>query len=286
MLRSLLLLSLLLLAQAARSAQPAQVEIRWDRYGIPHIYGRTVEDVCFGLGYAQMTNHAEQLLINVAAARGRYAEYFGPGSNDEFVAHDMFIHTMGSQQRARQWLVQGGNAQRQYLSAFVAGANAYAADHKDTIAPAIRAVLPLTETDPLAVWQWTMQFGFQIIGSRMVQRQWEAAAAEQGEPRRAASNAWAIAPSKSKDGTTMLMGNPHLDFGVNGWLPQRENDPDRGAWQWMQAHVAIGDPARPAVNLTGAGFLGCPRFPSASTSVSPGRTPIIGRRRQACTSCR
>lgn len=259
MLRPLHCALLLLLAQAAQSAQPAPVEIRWDRYGIPHIYGRSIEDACFGLGYAQMTNHAEQLLINVAAARGRYAEYFGPGIEDEFIAHDIFIRTVGAEQRARQWLVQGGNAQRQYLRAFVAGANAYAAEHKDTIPPAIRAVLPLTETDPLAVWQWTMQFGFQVIGPMMVKRQWEDAPAVQGEQRRAASNAWAIAPGKSAAGTTMLMGNPHLDFGVNGVLsPEREDDPDRGAWQWMQAHVVIGDPERPTVNLTGAGFLGLP----------------------------
>jgi acyl-homoserine-lactone acylase len=206
-----------------------------------------------------MTNHAEQLLINVAAARGRYAEYFGPGNKDEFVAHDIFIRTMGSEQRARQWLVQGGDAQRQYLRAFVAGANAYAADHKDTIPSAIRAILPLTETDPLAVWQWTMQFGFQSLAPLMQKRQWEAAPPEKTEERRAASNAWAIAPSKSAAGTAMLMGNPHLDFGVNGVLsPEREQAPDRGAWQWMQAHVVVGDPQRPTVNLTGAGFLGLP----------------------------
>jgi acyl-homoserine-lactone acylase len=259
MLRTLSCLLLLWLAQATQSARAAEVEMRWDRYGIPHIYGRTVEDVCYGLGYAQMTNHAEQLLVNVAAARGRYAEYFGPGTNDESVAHDIFIRTMGSERRARQWLVQGGDVQRKYLSAFVAGANAYAADHKDTIPPAIRAILPLTETDPLAVWQWTMQFGFQALGPLQLKKQWEAAPPAKSEERRAASNAWAIAPGKSTAGTTMLMGNPHLDFGVNGVLsPEREQAPDRGAWQWMQAHVVVGDPQRPTVNLTGAGFLGLP----------------------------
>lgn len=130
MLRILSCLSLFLLAQAAQSSAATPVEIRWDRYAVPPIYGRTVEDVCYGLGYAQMTNHAEQLLINVAAARGRHAEYFGPGNKDECVANDIFIRTMGSEQRARQWLVQGGDTQRQYLRAFVAGANAYVADQR------------------------------------------------------------------------------------------------------------------------------------------------------------
>src|SRR5688500_9494443 len=51
-------------------------EIRWDRYGIPHIYGATIEEAVHGFGYAQMENHAEQLLLNVASARGRSAEYF------------------------------------------------------------------------------------------------------------------------------------------------------------------------------------------------------------------
>ena len=28
-------------------------EIIWDKYGIPHIYGKTTEDVLYGYGYAQ-----------------------------------------------------------------------------------------------------------------------------------------------------------------------------------------------------------------------------------------
>jgi hypothetical protein len=46
-------------------------------FDIPHIYGPDLLTVVRGLGYAEMENHAETILMNVASARGRSAEYFG-----------------------------------------------------------------------------------------------------------------------------------------------------------------------------------------------------------------
>ncbi|HTV33621.1 MAG TPA: penicillin acylase family protein [Methylocella sp.] len=62
------------------NARASEAEILWDKFGIPHIYGRDLLTVVRGLGYAEMENHAETMLLNIAAARGRFAEYFGPGA--------------------------------------------------------------------------------------------------------------------------------------------------------------------------------------------------------------
>ena len=57
--------------------------ILWDQYAVPHIYAQDIPTRAVqGLGYAQMENQAETLLNNVARARGRSAEYFGPGPNN------------------------------------------------------------------------------------------------------------------------------------------------------------------------------------------------------------
>src|ERR1700719_5234334 len=63
-------------------ALAGEAEILWDQFGIPHIYGSDRLTVVRGLGYAEMENHAETILMNVASARGRSAEYFGPGGVD------------------------------------------------------------------------------------------------------------------------------------------------------------------------------------------------------------
>ena len=44
-------------------------EILWDEFGIPHIYGPDLPMVIRGYGYAQMENHAELILQNIALAR-------------------------------------------------------------------------------------------------------------------------------------------------------------------------------------------------------------------------
>jgi acyl-homoserine lactone acylase PvdQ len=50
-------------------ALAGEAEILWDQFGIPHIYGPDLLTVVRGLGYAEMENHAETILINVANAR-------------------------------------------------------------------------------------------------------------------------------------------------------------------------------------------------------------------------
>ena len=73
----------------------AKAEILWDKFGIPHIYGPDLLTVVRGLGYAEMENHAETILTNVASARGRSAEYFGRGKYNANVQNDIMVRTEG-----------------------------------------------------------------------------------------------------------------------------------------------------------------------------------------------
>ena len=82
--------------------------ILWDQYAVPHIYGPDIPTVVRGLAYAQMENHAETLLNNAARARGRSAEYFGPGPGNFNLDYDIKVRTYGIPQRAQQWVAEGG----------------------------------------------------------------------------------------------------------------------------------------------------------------------------------
>jgi acyl-homoserine lactone acylase PvdQ len=144
--------------QSPRSA----AEILWDQFGIPHIYGPDLLTVVHGLGYAEMENHAETILMLFASARGLSAEYFGPGAGNANVNNDIAVRTVGIPARVLTWFATGGNEQAQILAAFTAGMNKYAASHGDTIDPSFRRVLPVLPADITAGIQYVVHFHFML----------------------------------------------------------------------------------------------------------------------------
>jgi acyl-homoserine-lactone acylase len=251
---------------ASETQDRSQAEILWDEFGIPHIYGPTILSVVRGLGYAEMENHAETLLMNVAAARGRSAEYFGPGDkrgdNYANIANDIQVRTEDIPNRAQSWLRTGGDEQAAIIQAFIDGANDYSARHGDTIDPKFRRVLPLVSADVPASIQNAIHFTFMPEQDNLpaLISAWRAggiaaanAAARKFTP--TGSNGWAIAPRKSASGNAILMGNPHLPWGNNAPLPLSEG---LGLFQWMEVNLVVGDPKHPRLNASGVVFVGAP----------------------------
>ena len=242
-------------------------EILWDNYGVPHVYAEDIPDVIRGFGYAQMEAHAETLLINLAQARGRSAEYFGPGAGNANTTNDIQVRTFGIPERARQWLAEGGAKQRRYLEAAVAGMNEYAQAHADTISPVFRQILPIVPADLLADFQRTITFTFQSEQSKVpsLLAAWQAgqiAATGPGTALASAprsvrapangSNGWAVGPGRSRDRHAILMGNPHLPWGNNQPIQ------GLGLFQWFEANLVVGDPHTPDLNAEGVTFVGAP----------------------------
>lgn len=196
----LALLALSFACSAAPAVTTAQ-EIRWDRYGVPHIRGDDLGAVAWAFGWAQAESHANLLLRLYGQARGRAAEYWGADHADS----DRWVRVNDIPGRARAWLAQATPEERTVVEQFVAGVNAYAQNNPDALAPEMRQVLPVSAEDVLAHVQRVVHFTF-------VASPQEAAAA--GHALEApGSNAWAVAPSRTANGHALLLMNPHLPWG-------------------------------------------------------------------------
>ena len=223
-------------------------EILWDKWGVPHVFAKSVPDMYFCYGWAQAEAHGDLLLRAYGNSRGRAAEYFGPGVADKDIKNDRWVWTNEIPSRAGKWLAAQTPEYRGYLEAFVAGINAYAAKHPEALSAEVKQVLPLTSLDVMEREQLFINFEF-VASPRLMEPVTTARADletpilspfdPRNEDMQDGSNGWAIAPSKSASGRAMLLMNPHL------------------AWGGEQSYFEVQLTA-PGVNLYGATQVGLP----------------------------
>jgi penicillin amidase len=112
----------------AATAKPAadgaagngSVTIIRDDYGVPHVYGSTLESVYYGIGYAQGQDRLWQADVHRRLGTGTLAEFFGPSS----VGGDIQSRTLFGPPERRAELLAGASAEFQAsLQAFADGMN-------------------------------------------------------------------------------------------------------------------------------------------------------------------
>ena len=217
-----------------------EASIERDALGVPHIYGDTDADMAFGLAWAQAEDGWEILEETLPYYRGNAASFFG---RDAAVT-DYLIQWLGFWDVIeRDYDVQLKPATRAYLDAFAAGFNAFAAQHPDRVS---LDVLPVTPQDVIAahMFRHLLFYGFDktLTDLRAETRQFDIsdAPALPNSGITLGSNATAIAPSRSRDGSTMLMINSH--------------QPLTGPVSWYEAHLQSGE----GLNVMGGLFIGAP----------------------------
>lgn len=233
-----LTLSLFLLLMIPKVTATRPSEILWDTYGVPHIFARNSEQLFYAFGWAQAQAHGNSLLRLYGQARGQAAQYWGETELDS----DRWVQTMNIPNRAQEWYGSQSPTFRRYLDAFAAGINAYGSSHADDLDDALEVVLPITGVDILAHTQRVLQFSF-IANPREVTdlvQEWQSSA-QLHQPRAPSlgSNAWAIAPSRSANGHTLLLANPHTPW----------SEP----FLWYEAQLVA-----PGINAYGASLVGIP----------------------------
>ena len=178
--------------------QAADVSIRRDTYGIPHILSATEEDASFGLGYAQAEDHAEAIARRYVAARGESNKAFGGSKEDDF--RILGYRNPSEAQRLYRTIP---SSYRKIIDAFTAGVNRYVSQHKSQLPSWI------PEFNGVDVIAFTRAGA--LSGIR----------ASEGEPDYdTGSNAFALHGSRTVSGYPILLGNPHLQWSALYWEAQ------------------------------------------------------------------
>ncbi len=210
------------LAVVAAAAGPGrspweQVTITRDRFGVPHIEGKTEEAAAFGFGYAMAEDHAAELGRKYLASRGESARNFGP----EFAERDFQIRRLRNREAARAALSQADPGFRRWLRAFADGVNRYAQAHPERVP----AWMPTVEAaDALAFGRSGAIIGALTPPAALLRKYPGAVPAQppgdsvgmEGDSE-AGSNALALAAARTTVGAPLLLGNPHLRWSERYW---------------------------------------------------------------------
>jgi len=98
------------------------VTIIRDDYGVPHVYGSTLESLYYGIGYAQGQDRLWQADIHRRLGAGTLAEFFGPSSvGGDIQSRKLF----GPAERRTDLFAEASPEFRSALQAFADGMNAW-----------------------------------------------------------------------------------------------------------------------------------------------------------------
>jgi acyl-homoserine-lactone acylase len=214
-------------ATSAQAAPSAATVARWkataervtimrDKWGIPHVFGRTDADTVFGTLYAQAEDDFNRIELNYINAMGRLAEVEGEAEIWRDLRMKLYVQPAAMQAQyaaSPAWL-------QNLMKAFADGLNYYLYTH-----PEVKPKL-LTHFEP---WM-ALTFSEGSIGGDIESIELADLAAFYGKrpavaqlntqrqdsrgfaPEPRGSNGFAIAPKLSANGHALLMINPHTSF--------------------------------------------------------------------------
>ncbi|MBC6365187.1 penicillin acylase family protein [Algoriphagus sp. AK58] len=102
-----------------------EVEVYFDKFGVPHIYAQSEADAYQALGYIHAKERLFQLEMMRRVGSGTLAEFLGP----DLLEIDQFFHTLGIPKHAKEsnaaFLSQGDTPWKRAADAYVAGVNQF-----------------------------------------------------------------------------------------------------------------------------------------------------------------
>lgn len=178
-----------------------QVEVIRTAHGVPHIRAASLQGAGFGLAWVQLEDYGDRTAMNLLRQSGRMGRLFGRDS----LEYDVASHFARLRAAATWNLLEP--ATRDVYEGFAAGVNRYVAMHRGDFVRGMPT--NFRGQDVLAL---------DVIGMPQAKVRAFVARLRNGtvttpvvDPEEG-SNAWALAPSRSRSGHAMLLRNPHLNW--------------------------------------------------------------------------
>ena len=238
---SMTLVVLVLSTSQTLSAESFEARIERDQYGVPHIYGATDADAAFGLAYAQAEDAWPIMEGSLPFFRGSAGLYEGrEGAQSDYLVK--WLDLRGTLDRDYEHVLSPEI--RRYVEAFAEGFNAFIRDNPSEAKHP--ELLPITGKDIIAghMLRHPLFYGFdgpvlELFGEERPNT--VSKAPYNPKPKDPiGSNATAIAPSRTEDGSTYLIINSH--------------QPLTGPVAWYEAHLQSGE----GLDVMGGLFPGAP----------------------------
>ena len=186
-----------LLGQPPKGAGHGRPEVIRTEHGVPHVYGADFWEAGYGLAWVELEDYGARVVLALIDGRGERGLVFGRDSIEaDFTARPTVAH-------ARAMWPRLDPTTRDMYQGFAAAVNEYVASHRAEFLPTIRA--GFEGWDVLANEIPTANVR---AAHRLVERRQAPPAASR--PSDEGSNAWAFAPSRTRNGHAILLRNPHL----------------------------------------------------------------------------
>ena len=210
---------------------PLDVTIVRDKWGVPHIFGKTDADVAYGLAWANAEDDFFTMQELVISGKGLAGKLMGV----EGAERDFFSHSIGYRERVEQDFKLLSPEYVRYLEGYCQGINAYAKLHKKEIR--VKGTFPINPKDIVGSYMFALSA---LIGTPGAVGSIMNGTYDRDQPSDLpyGSNAFAFSSRKSADGSSMLCINPH--------------QPVTGPFSWYEAHLC----SEEGLNIHGAMFPG------------------------------
>ncbi|MBL4585908.1 MAG: penicillin acylase family protein, partial [Flavobacteriales bacterium] len=210
---------------------PNDVTIVRDKWGVPHIFGKTDADVAYGLAWANAEDDFFTMQVLLVASKGLSGKMMGK----EGAERDFFAHSIGFRERIEQDFHLLSDEYVRYLEGYCQGINAFAKTHKKEIR--VKGSFPVNPKDVVGGSMFALSALIGVPGAvgNIVKGTYDK---DENSQLPYGSNAFAFNSNATEDGSTMLCINPH--------------QPVTGPFSWYEAHLN----SEEGMNIHGAMFPG------------------------------
>ena len=213
--RALILLALsagaarVVTAQADPNDLSARVEIVRTEHGVPHIRAQDLKAFGYGLAWVQLEDYGNGLALGMLRTRGDMGRVFGRDSMEsDFTARV-------DRDRARASYHKLDREVREVYEGFAAGINRWVALHRSEFVanfPADFSGYDIAAQDVGGPSLGLARRFASRLGGPAARQPSPGDEGDAGPDPSVGSNAWAIAPSRTKSKRAILLRNPHLNW--------------------------------------------------------------------------